>query len=292
MYKNGDAQRSCRRTQFPFSITIIGERLRRPPGRVCSASSFKQSGRDGDGAATAESLTRHIQDERRVQALWTRSGSPETQFEQAGTARSSLHELRLMDRASSSLPATPISPMRRQFRPCKAPHVRTISLLVLTKPPPQSLDHLQTPCGLARSRPIRSRTEKRTKTVTRDRHFQLASHRTAIRPQTRGRWPRGIGVPFWHSTLEQRSSAITVGLFYCCDHRLTAPISHITRLRAVNSFVFLLGWLLKGWLYQPSRIRAEQRRVNRSRISATITADTPGAPALIVLGQFPSLCRY
>ena len=29
--------------------------------------------------------------------------------------------------------------------------------------------------------------------------------------------------------------------------------------------MFLLGWLLKGWLYQPSRIRAEQRRVNRSR---------------------------
>jgi hypothetical protein len=26
VYKNGDAERSCRRTQFPFSITIIGER--------------------------------------------------------------------------------------------------------------------------------------------------------------------------------------------------------------------------------------------------------------------------
>ena len=162
MYKNGDAQRSCRRTQFPFSITIIGERLRRPPGRVCSASSFKQSGRDGDGAATAESLTRHFPDERRVQALWTRSGSPETQFEQAGTARSSLHELRLMDRASSSLPAPPISLMRRHFRPCSKPQVRTISPLVLSKPPPQSRGPHQTPCGLARSRPIRSRTSAKS----------------------------------------------------------------------------------------------------------------------------------
>jgi hypothetical protein len=116
-----------------------------------------------------------------------------------------------MDRASSSLPATPISPMRRHFRPCTAPHVRTISLLVLTKPPPQSLDHLHTPCGLARSRPIRSRTEKRTKTVTRGRHFQLASHRTAIRPQTRGRWPRGIRVPFWHSTPEHQKPGVSNG---------------------------------------------------------------------------------
>ena len=41
-------------------------------------------------------------------------------------------------------------------------HARTISALVFTKPPPQSTDHLQIPCGLARSRPIRFRRSPRT----------------------------------------------------------------------------------------------------------------------------------